>query len=193
MPSKSLAEWRGQRADALDEIAKAHAAVGGTSRGRRFATQQINRAYAVLLASLCQGFCRDLHSECVDHIITELARPASIASILRSELTRGRKLDSGNAQPGSLGEDFGRLGIQFWEEIYRLDPLNKARNVLLERLNKWRNAIVHQSLDPIRLGGTTTLRLTQVRSWRTTCNRLSAAFDEVLRAHLQGLTGTSPW
>jgi hypothetical protein len=193
MPSKSLAEWQDHRADALDEIAQAHAAVGGTSRGRRFATQQINRAYAVLLASHFQGFCRDLHSECVDHIITELAPGASMVAILRLELTRGRKLDSGNAQPGSLGDDFGRLGIQLWEELYKTDVTHKFRNVTLERLNRWRNAIVHQSLDPLRLGGTTTLRLTQVRAWRNTCNRLAAAFDEVMHTYLQGLTGTSPW
>ena len=114
-------------------------------------------------------------------------------TIIKSELTRGRKLDSGNAQPGSLGEDFKRLGIDFWDEVYKLDTLNKARNQMLENLNKWRNAIVHQTLDPSRLGGTTMLRLNEVRRWRVTCERLAASFDEALRVHLLGLTGTSPW
>ncbi len=101
--------------------------------------------------------------------------------IIRSELIRGRKIDSGNAQPGNLGEDFGRLGIDFWNEIYKLDPLNIVRNKLLEDLNRWRNAIVHQSLDPVKLGGTSTLRLNQVRRWRVTCDRLAAHFDEAMR------------
>jgi RiboL-PSP-HEPN len=193
MPSKSLAEWGGKRSDELDEIERAHAAVGGSSRGRRFATQQINRAYAVLLASQFQGFCRDLHSECVDHMMTALASTTAMHIIIKSELTRGRKLDSGNAQPGSLGEDFKRLGIDLWDEVYKLDPLNRARNQMLENLNKWRNAIVHQTLDPSRLGGTTVLRLNEVRRWRVTCERLATSFDEALRAHLLGLTGTSPW
>jgi hypothetical protein len=193
MPSKSLAKWRGNRSDELDEIEGAHAAVGGSSRGRRFATQQINRAYAVLLTSQFQGFCRDLHSECVDHIMTALAPTASLRIIIKSELTRGRKLDSGNAQPGTLGEDFKRLGIDLWDETYKLDPLNRARNQALENLNKWRNAIVHQALDPSKLGGTTVLRLNEVRRWRITCERLATSFDESLRAHLLGLTGTSPW
>jgi hypothetical protein len=193
MPSKSLAEWRCNRSDELDEIERAHAAVGGSSRGRRFATQQINRAYAVLLASQFQGFCRDLHSESVDHIMAALAPTTSMRMIIKSELTRGRKLDSGNAQPGNLGEDFKRLGIDLWDEVYNLDASNKGRNVLLEDLNKWRNAIVHQSLDSSKLGGTTALRLNEVRRWRVTCDRLATSFDEALRAHLQGLTGTSPW
>jgi hypothetical protein len=61
MPSLAYREWITTRADALGEIEQAHAAVGGTGRGRRYATQQINQAYAVMLASQFQGYCRDLH------------------------------------------------------------------------------------------------------------------------------------
>ena len=66
MPSYSLNHWTRERSEALDEIANAHSSVGGSARGRRYATQQINHAYATLLSSQFQGFCRDLHSECVD-------------------------------------------------------------------------------------------------------------------------------
>lgn len=65
MPSRALAEWRGRRSDELDELLAAHAAVGGTGRGRRYATEQVNRAYALAVAAQFQGFCRDLHSEAV--------------------------------------------------------------------------------------------------------------------------------
>lgn len=58
MPSHSLIRWNGERAEALDEIETAHAMVGGTERGRRFATQQINYAYAALLSWHFQGFCQ---------------------------------------------------------------------------------------------------------------------------------------
>lgn len=70
--------------------------------------------------------------------------------------------------------------------------MSQARNVKLEQLNRWRNAIVHQSLDPLKLGGSTTLRLRDVQAWRNTCNRLAADFDDVLHAYLQGLTGARP-
>ena len=69
MPSYSLNRWSSERSEALDEIENAHLSVGGTARGRRYATQQINHAYATLLSAQFQGFCRDLHSECVEHII----------------------------------------------------------------------------------------------------------------------------
>lgn len=81
MPSYSYRLWRTKRTRSLDEIAQAHAVIGGPARGRRFATQQLNRAYAVLLASQFQGFCRDLHSECVDHVLSVVAAPLRVKSL----------------------------------------------------------------------------------------------------------------
>ena len=191
MPSISLAQWSRSRAAALDEIAKAHSAVGGTQRGRRYATQQINQAYAVLLASQFQGFCRDLHSECVDYLVTTLAPPPPLRALVRAEFTRGRQLDTRNAQPSSIAADFGRLGLDFWVEVESYDA--GSRKSILEVLNRWRNAIAHQDFDPSELGGRTTLHLGQVRQWRSVCERLARTFDEVMRLHLKALTGASPW
>ena len=88
MSSISLRRWRtSSGAAALDEIAQAHAAIGGTARGRRYTTQQINRAYAMLLAAEFQGFCRELHSECIDHILAVLAPPRLLNDILQAEMT----------------------------------------------------------------------------------------------------------
>ncbi len=55
------------------ELENAHAIVGGTERGRRYATQQINYSCATLLSSHFQGFCRDLHSECIDRIVAAIS------------------------------------------------------------------------------------------------------------------------
>jgi hypothetical protein len=192
MPSTSFREWTTVRSDALDEMVQAHAAVGGSRRGRRYATQQINRSYAVLLASQFQGFCRDLHSECVDHLTNSLA-PAALQPIIRSEFTRSRHLDRGNAQQKSIGADFGRLGVDFWRRVDAHHAGNPARKAIIAVLNSWRNAIVHQDFDPTQLGGTTILRLSTVRQWRRECGQLARSFDEVMRHHLQSLTGASPW
>jgi len=61
---------------ALDEIEAAHASVGGTGPGRRYATQQINQAYALLIASQFQGFCHDLHTESGLHRFDEVSHGA---------------------------------------------------------------------------------------------------------------------
>lgn len=191
MPSISYLQWRTIRATALDEIAQAHTIVGGTGRGRRYATQQINHAYAVLLASQFQGFCRDLHSESVGHLLTIV--PGAFRPVMQAEFSRGRHLDRGNASPSSLGVDFGRLGVDLWIEMSRLNPRNSARQALLAELNTWRNAIAHQDFDARKLGGTVVLRLNRVRLWRNACSHLARALDEVLRIRLQSLTGASPW
>jgi hypothetical protein len=102
-------------------------------------------------------------------------------------------LDRGNARASSLGTDFSRLGIDFWNEVDNRDIRNQARRRSLEWLNDWRNAIAHQDLDPARLGGTVILRLARVRRWRADCERLARSFDEVMRQHLLALTGTPPW
>jgi hypothetical protein len=192
MPSTSYQEWKTTRSVSLDEMGQAHAAVGGSQRGRRYATQQINRSYAVLLASQFQGFCRDLHSESVDYLANCLA-PASLQPIVRAEFMRNRQLDSGNAQRGSLGSDFNRLGVAFWTEVDAHHPTNPARKSALDELNTWRNAIVHQDFKPAKFVGSTMLRLSRVEKWRGECGHLARSFDAVMRRHIGSLTGASPW
>ena len=192
MPSGSLQAWGRVRQAALDELEAAHTRVGGTGRGRRYATQQINQAYAVLLSSQFQGYCRDLHSECADYFVQSV--PAGLLrTALRNVLVQNRKLKTGNPNPGNIGEDYNRFGLSFWDEVKNLDLRNQARQNRLEDLNAWRNAIAHQDFDPAKLGGRIVLRLQQVREWRNACNQLADAFDEVMRSQLQAVNGVSPW
>jgi hypothetical protein len=191
MPSRSLQQWEGQRAADLDEIQDAHAAVGGTGRGRRYATQQINHAYVMLLSSQFQAFCRDLHSEAVDHLVNAV-QPASLRIILRARLTEGRQLDKGNPNPGNIGSDYGRFGLDLWPEVRHRDARSAQRKTNLEALNAWRNAIAHQDFDPAKLGGATTIGLADVRRCRSSCTGLARSFDRVLAAHLATLVGGAP-
>jgi hypothetical protein len=191
MPSNSLIRWNGERTDALDEIENAHVMVGGTERGRRYATQQINFAYAALLSSHFQGFCRDLHSECVEQIVTIV--PAHFQRALREELLWNRNLGRGNPHPDAIGSDFGRLGLEFWAEVYALDSRNERRRELLQELIDWRNAIAHQDFDPVAPAGVPTLHLATVRAWRSAISALARGFDQGMYNYLVGLTGHAPW
>jgi hypothetical protein len=192
MPSKSLISWRSTGARALNEIEAAHRAVGGIGPGRRYATQQINHAYAVLLSSQFQRFCRDLQSEAADELAGAVTMPV-VRDIFRVQLTTGRKLDSGNPNPGNIGSDFGRLAMDFWPEVLAREKRNAARRLRLEELNRWRNAVAHQDFDPAQLGGTVDLRLPMVRRWRATCNALAAQFDSAVATYLATITGVVPW
>jgi hypothetical protein len=144
MACVALRRWQTDGESQLDEIATALAAVGGSGRGRRYATREINHAYAVLLTSQFQRFCRDLHTEAVEHIVAHVA-PPPVRSVLRTRLLEGRKLDQGNPNPSNLGSDFGRLGFNFWTSVRSSHARSGTWQTLLDDLTTWRNAIAHQN------------------------------------------------
>lgn len=190
MPSRALADWRGRRSDELDQLLAAHAAVGGTGRGRRYATEQVNRAYALAIAAQFQGFCRDLHSEAVEELVA-VTQPPQVALQLRVLLTSGRRLDRGNAHPGALGSDFGLLGMELWPQLRGRDQRTEARQERLQALNEWRNAIAHDDFREFELGET--LPLSTVTSFRSACRGLAVAMDREVAAHVGTIVGRAPW
>lgn len=196
MSSASLAWWRGPGSVALDQMELAHRAVGGPARGRRYATQQLNHGYLLLLSSHFQRFCRDLHSEAVDHLLQAL-QPSPMIAIIQRDLTRGRKLDSGNPNPGNLGSDFGRLGLtSFWADVLADHRHNQSRKGRLEQMNAWRNAIAHQDFtsNAATLSHRTELGLAWVRWFRGACDGLAGSLDAVVLRHIKAVVGpTAGW
>jgi hypothetical protein len=188
--SRALQRWRSTAQVSLDEIEAAHRAIGGVGPGRRYATEQFNHAYAVLLSSQLQRFCRDLHTEAVHAMTNPQSDPRF--QLLRSRLIEARKLDVGNPNPGHIGSDFGKLGMDFWMDVDAHRPRNRSSKAKLESLNVWRNAIAHQDIDPAKLG-TSALHISRVRAWRSACKSLAASFDEVTAAHVATIIGHRPW
>jgi hypothetical protein len=193
VPSAALHNWSTGRAAALDEIEDAHRSLGGSGPGPRFATQQINQAYTVLVSSQFQAFCRDLHMECAGHLVAPVPS-LDLRAMYHSALVMSRKLDRGNPNPGNIGSDFNRFGLYFWPTVDVYRRQNPQRRALLEELNDWRNSIAHQDFAPAMLrGGRPILQLVQVQGWRRACDSLAGSFDGVLHAHISRKTGTVPW
>lgn len=191
MPSHSLGHWQNESAKKLDEIEAAHAAIGGTGRGRRYATQQLNQSYVLLISSHFQQFCRGLHSEAIEHLLVSVA--PQLLPIVQAELARGRKIDQGNPNPGNIGADFGRLGMTFWNDVNKLSPRNVRRQKQLEQMNVWRNAIAHQDFtgNADKLGNRSELRINEARSFRKACAGLAPYFDRAVLAHIKAVAGSS--
>ena len=193
MPSVAWQDWSVVRAAALDEIEHAHRSVGGTEPGRRYLTQQLNQAYAVLLSAQFQGFCLDLHEQCVTNLVAPV-HSTPLRSTYRNNLALGCKLDSGNPNPGNIGADFNRFGIAFWTAVEADSPRNQQRRLALGTLNRWRNAIAHNAFTPdMYKGACPSLHLSEVQNWRKACDGLARSFDNVLWAFLHSVTGTAPW
>ncbi|MPZ33868.1 MAG: hypothetical protein GEV13_23235 [Rhodospirillales bacterium] len=193
--SLALDFWLEIQSSRLDEFEGAHKAVGGSGRGRRFATQQINRAYAVLLAAQFQAFCRLLHDECTRALIGSIPS-ADLQVVARANFFTGLAMDRGNANPGNIGSDFGRLGLKLWDELNALNPKNALRNKQLNELNVWRNANVHEDFrdrGTFPAGQRTILRLPKVREWRRTCDSLASDMDGLMHGYVGKLMGRPPW
>lgn len=148
----------------------------------------------MLLSSQFQRYCRDLHTEAVDHIAAAVA-PVAIQHVVRSRLLEGRKLDHGNPNKGNLGSDFGRLGFDFWNSVRARDAKNGERSDLLDQLAGWRNAIAHHDFTPITgtLQPPAPLRLETVKRWRSSCGALAKQIDAVVGAQVAALVGNAPW
>src|SRR5262245_60140790 len=116
MPSSSLQHWFSERAAALADLENAHRSVRGSGPGARAAAQQINQAYTMQLSAQFQGFCRDLHRECADCLMRPLADP-DLRETMWNNFVFARRLDRGNPNPGNIGADFNRLGLDFWSRV----------------------------------------------------------------------------
>jgi hypothetical protein len=193
MPSLALERWRTNRAASLDEIENLHRSVGAVGPRKRSTTQQLKQAYTLLLSSEFQGFCRDLHTERARAVALFLPS-GDLQTLMREGLLLGRRLNTGNPNSGNIGADFNRFDMSFWTLVEAAHPRNPRRKVLLEQLNRWRNAIAHNTFDPGMLRrGWLVLSWGEVRRWRKACDGLTRWFDQVMQIRLQSITGTNPW
>jgi hypothetical protein len=192
MPSDALLAWRGQRIPRLQNVEADCLHLEALHPADPDRVQEYIRAYAVLLSSEFQGFCRDLHSESAERLLDSISL-ADLRAVLQAQCAYARKLDTGSPTPGNLGADFNRFGFDFWPRVDATDPAHVARRHRLARFNAWRNAIAHHSYDPAQLGGTTRLTVPEVRDWRADCDAFATTFDAVLGARLQATTGVAPW
>jgi len=191
MPSDALVAWQTERMPRLQMVEADCLHLEALHAADPSRVQVFIRSYAVLLSAEFQGFCRDLHDECAGRLVDSVS-PLPLQDVLRSQCVHKRKLDTGNATPDNLRDDFNRYQFDLWAAVLALDHGHDARKNRLVLLNMWRNAIAHHDYDPSKLGGPT-LAIPQVRDWRTDCDVLATAFDAVVRKHLEDTTGVSPW
>jgi hypothetical protein len=197
MASRAYDTWRGQRQHRIDELLAAHSAVGGSGPGRRWATEQLNWALTLRLAAEFQGFARDLHDLAVEHFVGVVAGGNEpLASAIRNRMNENRALDRGNANPGSIGADYQRLGLSLWSALRSADSRADAWNANLEALNEARNGIAHADdgkLVALRDRGYP-VKLRTVRRWKRNLDGLATTMDYVVSDYLDTLLRAGrPW
>jgi len=195
--SSALGFWQGERSDHLDELVSAHSLVSGPARGRRWRTQALNEALILRLAVEFQGFARDLHDlSCEYFALWTSPSSSALQGVIQNALRLNRDLDRGNAQPGSLGKDFGRFGFELWPALALRTRTSKTLNDSLERLNTARNGLAHA--DEVKLAGLKAdgypIVLNTFRKWRKHLDLLSEHLDAEVSSQLAKLFGQpAPW
>jgi hypothetical protein len=193
MTSGAYKAWQQERARRLQGLFDAHTAVGGANSGRRWKTEQINWALVLLLAGEFQGYARHLHEEAAEVFAAEAANGSrDLEAIIKAQLTQNRRLDRGNAQPGSLGSDFNFFGCDLWGDLAARWPAKKQGwHRALTELNEARNAIAHSHDGKIK---SLVVDLRAVRRWRSSLDVLAGKMDDVVARHLETVLGIqNPW
>ena len=196
MPSVALRHWTTTRRSRIDELYAAHVAVGGSGRGRRTATRQVNWAITLQLAGEFQGYARELHAEAADIFVLRsnfVGGPYETA--FRNLLVFNRKLDKGNATKSNLKQDFTRLGFDVLDQISSSYLRGSTWLDSLEKLNTARNGIAHSDLGKIAEATEgRSLDLALVRNWDASMRALAKALDTVTAKNIAALTkGRRPW
>lgn len=121
----------------------------------------------------------------------------TVGSILQFQLTLDRKLDTRNARPETLKDDFVRIGLDVCVEVNAANPIDGPKWwTELGKLNKARNAIAHSNravLASLKQEGYPVDQAT-VLSWRRQLDGLARTMDDVVATALDSVLGAGrPW
>jgi hypothetical protein len=187
--------WDTECVARLDQLERIHTAAGGTGRGRRWGTDQLNRSLFVALVGQFQVYCRELHDEATRVYLSQ-ANPRQVRA-LQTLLRQRRELDYRNPRRDALKNDFGRMGLQIIPALRSLYARANDDIDRLELLVRFRNAIAHGNESEVRSlvqGYSIRPTLRSYRTFKSTINRLVGKLDAVVAAELAGELGIRrPW
>jgi hypothetical protein len=187
MSSASLLRWNNDRKPRLAQLDGHCATTLASTAPNPHLVDESLRAYVMALSAHFQGFCRDLHTEASQILISKVKRPA-LAAIFQAQFTARRKLDHGNPNLENLKADFKRFG--FTLDLARADSANPAHLAHLAKLNAWRNVAAHQGTPTAKAGP---LTYSLVATWQTSCDGLANSLDRIMYNQLKRILRRAPW
>ena len=201
--SPALAEWFNSRRANVDELIRAHAAVGnagpgaGAGRPPKAGTEQINEALVLRITTEFQGFVRDL----LDLTTIKIVRGSGCATQFQAQViamgSRDRMIDRGNPHLDAIKKDFGRLGLaNVGADLAATNPKHAEDKAALQTLVELRNAIAHDDRD--KLASFASDGITATKGYATTARaslgRIARALDGVAWDYLlQAFPAVHPW
>jgi hypothetical protein len=190
MPSKALLDWQTNRVSRLGD-SQCDATSVLVPPNPQLADENL-RGFVMLLSAHFQGFCRDLHSECVQAVADAVAQPMRF--MIQTQCVAGRELDGANPRYDVIRKDFERFGLDLRAAL-TANPATAAANTnsvtLIGHLNLWRNYAAHHKTSMPTHGGP--FALATVRVWKQACAGLAAELDGIMYNQLRTVLGKAPW
>ena len=186
MPSASLLRWQNDRRIRLAEV-DAHCTAAATlAPPNPLLAEESLRGYVMLLSGHFQGFCRNLYTECSQLCAARV--PVGLQATVQVQFSAALKLDSNNPNVDTIRKDFDLFGFAL---NFGGDPANGPRVTHLAHLNRWRNAVAHQSASAP--AGVPPLTLAAVQAWRVSCDGLASWLDGIMYNEMLRVLGVAPW
>jgi hypothetical protein len=161
MPSNALLLWRNDRVIRLNDVdAQCAAPLALVPPNPNLADENL-RGYVMLLSAHFQGFCRDLHTDCIQAVTAAVAVP--LQTMIQAQCLAGRDLDATNPRYATIRKDFERFGLDL-QVALAANPANLLRITHLDHLNAWRNYAAHHKTAPPLVGGP--FGVVTVRTWK---------------------------
>ena len=192
MPSNSLVQWQNSRLPRLNFVDAQNVTLATAAPPNPQLVDENLRGFVMLISAHFQGFCRDLHTECVQAVAN--AVPPSMLLIFQTLCEAGRELESANAKYSSIKADFERFGFDLTAALH-FNPATAATNDALitqiNHLNIWRNYAAHHNNLAPKYGGP--FLLPTIQTWKNSCNDFAIVLDGVMYHRLLAITGVAPW
>ena len=176
----ALGVWESERNVRLDELSRKVTGDGDAT------SAQVGVLYVALAAEF-QGYCRDLHQECIDDLLDQMSvLPYRLRAAVALTLESGRALDLHNATAATVAKDFKTLDISPWESIQlRHKDQYRGWRETLDLVNSVRNAAAHSNEED--LAGFMDDGVLAPEHWKSCLHQLSElvlALHNITAAHL---------
>jgi hypothetical protein len=107
----------------IERLLEIHQGAGGTSPGRRYSLEVLNKSAIILITSFWEAYCEDIAAEGLEHIVKHSTSADSLSKKIKQIISKELKADSNELSIWSLcGEG--------WKQILqsRLERMREQRN-----------------------------------------------------------------
>lgn len=187
MTSVALTKWNTDRKPGLDEVYLQYNSIMNSGASESLLHENLS-SYAMLISAHLQGFCRELHSECIMWLKIKMPK----LSYLFEAVTNRQLLRKNNANPDSIREDFRNIGCELdSRHAVGSDERDRFDNFIeqLWKLNAWRNHCAHKN----ETAPSGNFNMTRVKHWHELCDAFAKELDGMIYKYLLETTDEAPW